>query len=69
VNADAALAQAGSAAAGQQLSDADTAATRAGVTGTPTLTVQRGHGPEHKLDADPLDAAAVATALDRTASR
>jgi hypothetical protein len=36
-----------------------------GIQATPTLTVRRGDGPERLLDANPLDPASVAAALDR----
>ncbi len=39
------------------------------VRGTPTLTVERGNGPERVLQASPLDAAAVQAELDQAAAR
>jgi protein-disulfide isomerase len=69
VDAGRALAQADSAFASGRLRRADADAGRVGVTGTPTLTVRRGGGPERVLGASPLDAAAVQAELDREAAR
>jgi protein-disulfide isomerase len=69
VDAGSALGQADSAFATGRLRRADAAAARIGVTGTPTLTVRRGGGPERVLAASPLDAAAVQAELDRAAAR
>ena len=69
VDAGPALEQADSAFASRRLDRADADATKAGVTGTPTLTVRRGNGPERTLQADPLDPASVAAALDRELAR
>jgi len=69
VDAGSALGQADSAFATARLRRADADATRIGVTGTPTLTVRRGSGPERVLAASPLDAAAVQAELDRKAAR
>ena len=63
VDADEALAQADSALATERLQRANADAGRMGVTGTPTLTVRRGDGPERLLGASPLDAAAVQAEL------
>jgi protein-disulfide isomerase len=65
VDADAALGQAESSFARGRLARANADASRLGIQGTPTLTVRRGDGPERVLDADPLDPASVAKALDR----
>jgi len=67
VDADAALGQADSAFATKRLEQANAAAAALGVEGTPTLTVRRGDGPEHVLDANPLDPASVSAALAREA--
>jgi len=69
IDAGSALGQADSAFATARLRRADADATRIGVTGTPTLTVRRGSGPERVLAASPLDAAAVQAELDRKAAR
>ena len=69
VDAGAALAQADSAFASRRLERAEVDAARAGVAGTPTLTVRRGDGPERMLAASPLDPAAVEAELDREPSR
>ena len=69
VDAGAALAQTGSAFASGRLERADADAARAGIQGTPTLTVRRGNGPERILDANPLDPTSVAAELDREAAR
>ena len=69
VDAGAALAQADSAFASRRLERANADAARLGVAGTPTLTVQRGDGPERLLAASPLDAAAVQAELAREAAR
>jgi protein-disulfide isomerase len=69
VEGDAALRQADSAPAVRRLSRADADAARVGVTGTPTLTVRRGDGPERILPANPLDPAAVTAALDAELAR
>ena len=65
MDADAALAQPDSAFATGRLQRADDDAARIGITGTPTLTVRRGDGPESVLQANPLDPASVAAALDK----
>jgi protein-disulfide isomerase len=65
VDAKAALAQAGSTFATGRLRRADGDAAALKVTGTPTFVVQRGNGPAKVLDADPLDPASVASALDK----
>ena len=69
VDAGRALAEADSAFATRRLERANADASRLGVSGTPTLTVQRGDGPERMLSASPLDPAAVAAELDRQAAR
>jgi protein-disulfide isomerase len=69
VDAKAALAEAGSSFAGGRLNRANADASRMGIQGTPTLTVRRGNGPEKLLDANPLDPASVAKALDRELAR
>jgi protein-disulfide isomerase len=69
VDAEAALAQADSSFASRRLERANADASRVGVQGTPTLTVRRGNGPERLLDANPLDPASVAKALDRELAR
>ena len=69
VDAAKAIAQAGSPFASGRLSLANADAARVGVDGTPSLTVRRGNGAERPLDADPLDPASVAAALDRELAR
>ena len=69
VDAGRALAAADSRFAAQRLERANADAARVGVEGTPTLTVRRGDGPERPLDANPLDPASVAAALDAEARR
>jgi len=69
VDAGRALGQADSAFATGRLQRADADASRVGVTGTPTLTVRRGNGPERALAASPLDPAAVQAELAREATR
>jgi protein-disulfide isomerase len=69
VDGDAALAQVGSAFASGRLSRANADAARMGIDGTPSLTVRRADGRERPLDADPLDPASVAAALDRELAR
>ena len=69
VDAGSALGQADSSFASGRLRRADADAARMGVSGTPTLTVRRGDGPERVLKASPLDAAAVQAELDREAAR
>jgi protein-disulfide isomerase len=65
----AALATAGTAFATHRLDRANADAERMGIQATPTLTVRRGDGPERLLDANPLDPASVAAALDRELAR
>jgi len=69
VDAAEALGQADSAFATGRLDRANADAARMGVSGTPTLTVKRGDGPERALAASPLDASAVQAELDREAAR
>jgi protein-disulfide isomerase len=69
VDATEALRQADSAFASGRLQRANADAARLGVSGTPTLTMRRGDGPERTLEASPLDPAAVAAELDREAAR
>jgi protein-disulfide isomerase len=69
VDAGRALEAADTAFATGRLERANADAARLGVTGTPTLTVRRGDGPERMLTASPLDPAAVAAELDREAAR
>jgi len=69
VDAGRAVGQADSGFATSRLERANADAGRVGVTGTPTLTVRRGAGPERVLAASPLDAAAVEAELDREAAR
>ena len=64
-----ALEQADSAFATGRLDRANADAERMGVTGTPTLTIRRGSGPERVMTASPLDAAAVQAEIDREAAR
>ncbi len=63
VDAGRALGQADSAFATARLQRANDDAARLRVTGTPTLTVRRGGGPDRVLGASPLDAAAVQAEL------
>ena len=65
VNAKAALGQAGSSFAAGRLNRANTDAQQLGIQATPTLTVRRGNGPEQVLDANALDPASVAAALNK----
>ena len=65
VNAKAALGQAGSSLAAGRLDRANADAQRLGINATPTLTVRRGNGPEQVLDANALDPASVAAALNK----
>jgi protein-disulfide isomerase-like protein with CxxC motif len=65
VNAGAALSQAGSGFAAGRLNRANADAQRLGIQSTPTLTVRRGNGPETVLDANALDPASVAAALNK----
>jgi protein-disulfide isomerase len=65
VNANAAIAQAGSSFAAGRLNRANADARRLGIQATPTLTVTRGNGAETVLDANALDPASVATALNK----
>ena len=65
VNGDAAIGQAGSGFAAGRLNRANTDAKRLGIQATPTLTVRRGNGPEKVLDANALDPATVAAALNK----
>jgi protein-disulfide isomerase len=67
VDADAALAYAGSAAAQERLDRANADAQRLGIGSTPTFTVARGDGKPRVLDAN--DAAALAAALDAEPAR
>jgi protein-disulfide isomerase len=69
VNATRALTAAGGSAATARLKTADAAAGAVGVTGTPTLTVRRGRGPERKLSASPLDATATVAELRQAVAR
>ena len=69
VDAGPALGQADSAFATGRLQRANADASRVGVSGTPTLTVRRGNGPERALTASPLDAAAVQAELARELAR
>jgi protein-disulfide isomerase len=69
VDANAALGQAGSSFASGRLNRANTDASRLGISSTPTLTVRRGNGPEHVLDANALDPASVAAALNKELAR
>jgi protein-disulfide isomerase len=52
-----------------QLKRANDDAARLGIQATPTLTVRHGSGPERVLDANPLDPASVAAALDKELAR
>jgi protein-disulfide isomerase len=65
VNAKAALGQAGSSFAAGRLNRANADARKLGIQATPTLTVRRGNGPEQVLDANALDPASVAAALNK----
>ena len=65
VDAGAALGQANSQFAATRLNRANADASRLGIQGTPTLTVRKGDGAEHVLNASPLDPSAVAAALDK----
>jgi protein-disulfide isomerase len=65
VDADTALAEAGRPFAQRRLDRADADAARLGVDATPTFTVARGDGAPHRLEADALDPASVAAALDQ----
>ena len=69
VDADAALAEADSTFAQRRLGRADADAARLGIDATPTFTVARGDGSPRVLDADALDPASVAAALDRELAR
>ena len=68
VDADRAFAEAGSSRATGRLDRANADAARAGVSGTPTLTVQRDGGREQVLP-DSIDPAAVSQALDAELAR
>jgi protein-disulfide isomerase len=57
VDANRALAYAGTAKAQKPLTRADAEAARLGVNGTPTFVVQRGHGAPQVVSADGLEAA------------
>jgi protein-disulfide isomerase len=65
VDAKTAIGQASSNFATGRLSRADSGAAALKVTGTPTLVVQRGNGAPHVLNANPLDPASVASALNK----
>jgi protein-disulfide isomerase len=65
VDAKAAIGQANSNFATGRLRRADSEAAALKVTGTPTLVVQRGNGAPHVLNANPLDPASVASALNK----
>jgi protein-disulfide isomerase len=69
VDAKAALGQASSTFATRRLRRADQDAAALKVTGTPTFVVQRGNGPAKVLDANPLDPASVAAALNKELAR
>jgi protein-disulfide isomerase len=69
VDASKALAQANSSFAASRLDRANGDASRLGIDATPTLTVKRGNGPERGLDANALDPASVAAALDKELGR
>jgi protein-disulfide isomerase len=69
VDADAALADAGSAFAQRRLDRADAAAQRLGIDGTPTFTVSRDDDTPRVLAADALDPSSVGAALDRELGR
>jgi protein-disulfide isomerase len=69
VDGNAALAQADSAFASGRLNRANADAARLGIQATPTLTVRRGNGPEQVLDANALDPASVASALNKELAR
>ena len=65
VDAKAALGQVSSSFASGRLDRANADAQRLGIQSTPTLTVRRGNGPEQVLDANALDPASVAAALNK----
>jgi protein-disulfide isomerase len=69
VDPQAALAAAGTDLATKRLDRANADAARMGIQATPTLTVRHGDGEEKVLDANPLDPASVAAALDRELAR
>jgi protein-disulfide isomerase len=69
VDAKAALGQASSTFATRRLRRADQDAAALKVTGTPTFVVQRGNSPAKVLDANPLDPASVAAALNKELAR
>ena len=69
VDAREALSEADTSFATGRLARATADASRLGIDATPTLTVRRGDGPERVLNANPLDAASVAAALDRELAR
>ena len=69
VNADAAFASADSQFAQRRLDRANADAQRLGIDSTPTFTVAKGSGAAHVLEANGLDARAVATALDEELAR
>jgi protein-disulfide isomerase len=69
VDADRALAQADSAFATGRLDRANADAARMEVSGTPTLTIKRGDGPERVMAASPLDPVAVQAEIEREAAR
>jgi protein-disulfide isomerase len=69
VNADAALGQAQSAFAQGRLDRANADASKLGIDSTPTLTVARGDGTAHLLDANALDPGSVASALNKELAR
>jgi protein-disulfide isomerase len=69
VNAEAALAQAGSTSAQSFLDRADGDANRLGIDATPTFTVARGNGAERPLNANALDAGSVSAALNQELGR
>ena len=65
VDAKQALGQVDSSFASGRLNRANTDAQRLGINSTPTLTVRRGNGPEQVLNANALDPASVAAALNK----
>jgi protein-disulfide isomerase len=69
VRAKAALGQADSSFASGRLNRANADAQKLGIQSTPTLTVRRGNGPEQVLDANALDPASVASALNKALAR
>jgi protein-disulfide isomerase len=69
VDASAALGQADSAFATARLNQANSDASKLGIDSTPTLTVAKGDGAEHLLDANALDASSVSAALDKALGR